>query len=106
MFRIIIPLTTGSMIKAGGRSTSEEGELQHSAFIMDIGLEKLVEILEFCNEPRTRAELQEFCGYKSSSHFREKILAPLLAGKQLVLTILNKPNSPKQKYVRRTSPRA
>ena len=106
VFRIIIPLTTGSMTKVGGQSTSEEGELQHSAFNTDISLEKLVKILEFCNEPKTRAELQEFCGYKSPSHFREKILTPLLAGKQLVLTIPDKPNSPKQKYVRRTSPRA
>ncbi len=60
---------------------------EHSAFNSDISLEKLVKILEFCNEPRTRAELQEFCDYKSPSHFREKILAPLLAGGQLVLTI-------------------
>lgn len=77
--------------------------LSHSTTQTDISLSKLTEILEFCNEPRTRAELQEFCGYKSPSHFREKILAPLLAGKQLILTIPEKPNSPKQKYVRRTS---
>jgi len=80
--------------------------VSHSAIQSDISLSKLVEILEFCNEPRTRAELQEFCGYKSPSHFREKILVPLLAGKQLILTIPDKPNSPKQRYVRRTSFRA
>ncbi len=78
------------------------GILSHSAVQSDLSISKLAEILEFCNNPRTRAELQVFCGYKSPSHFREKILTPLLAGKQLILTIPDKPNSPKQKYVRRT----
>ena len=88
--------------KNWGVENASWNTLSHSTTQTDISLSKLTEILEFCNEPRTRAELQEFCGYKSPSHFREKILAPLLAGKQLILTIPEKPNSPKQKYVRRT----
>lgn len=103
MFVCTVPLTKAA---TGVKMGLDEGELQHSAFNTDISLEKLIEILEFCNEPRTRSELQEFCGYRSPSHFREKILTPLLSGRQLVLTIPDKPNSPKQKYVRRTSPRA
>ena len=89
----------------GEDATWESDELKHSSVDTDISLEQLVKILEFCNEPRTRTEIQEYCGYKSPSHFREKILAPLLKGGQLVLTIPDKPNSPKQKYVRKTSTR-
>lgn len=103
MFICTIPLNHAA---TGVKIGPDGGELKHSAFNTDISLEKLVEILEFCNVPRTRVELQEFCGYKSPSHFREKILVPLLAGRQLVLTIPGKPNSPKQKYVRRTSQQA
>ena len=75
----------------------------HSAAETSISPDQLVKILEFCITPRTRSELQEFCGYKSPSHFRERILKPLLFGGQLVLTIPDKPNSPSQKYIRNTS---
>lgn len=92
--------------KNWGAAEESRNTLSHSTVKEDMSLHKLVEILEFCNEPRTRAELQEFCGYKSPSHFREKILVPLLEGKQLILTIPDKPNSPNQKYVRRTSSQA
>ena len=85
---------------------SDPNSLAHSISNIDISLEQLTEILYFCNEPRTRKELQEFCGYKSPSHFREKILTPLLKGEQLALTIPEKPNSPKQKYIRRTALKA
>ena len=80
--------------------------IEHSAVKINIDPSRLNEILEFCNEPKTRTEIQKFCGYKSPSHFRERIIAPLLAGGQLILTIPDKPNSPKQKYVRRTSSQA
>lgn len=83
------------------RAGSVSDSILHSAKDMDLTLEQLANILSFCNEPRTRKELQEFCGYKSPSHFREKILVPLIEGEQLVLTIPEKPNSPKQKYVRK-----
>ena len=70
--------------------------ISHSTVETDISIELLSRILEFCNSPRTRTEIKEFCGYKSPSHFREKIMNPLLAGGQLVPTIPDKPNSPKQ----------
>ena len=55
-------------------ATWENDELKHSAIDTDISPDLFVSIMEFCNEPRTRSELQEFCGYKSPSHFRENIL--------------------------------
>ena len=84
-------------------SKDSDTTLSHSAVETDISPELLLRILEFCNTPRTRTEIKEFCGYKSPSHFREKIMNPLLAGRQLVPTIPDKPNSPKQKYIRRTA---
>ena len=94
---------TLSLAIKNGNAIEERTELAHNAIQIDISPSKLLEILKFCNEPKTRAELQVFCGYRSSAHFREKILGPLLAGGQLILTIPDKPNSPKQKYIRATS---
>ena len=83
--------------------SESDSTLRHSAVDTEISPEDLLRILEFCNTPRTRNEIKVFCGYKSLSHFREKIMNPLLVGGQLVPTIPEKPNSPKQKYVRRTA---
>ena len=65
----------------------------------DISLDRLYEIIRYCNEPRTRNELMEFCGYKSSAHFRINVLNPLLSGGQIELTLPDKPSSPKQRYL-------
>ena len=89
---VILPLESGIV----------NDSLTHAATNADISPEQLTGILDFCSEPRTRKELQDFCGYKSISHFREQILTPLLQGGQLILTIPEKPNSPKQQYIRRT----
>jgi len=100
MFICTVPLTEAvTGVKMGP-------SLSHSSVETDLDIGQLTRILEFCNEPKTRVEIQEFCGYKSPSHFRERILTPLLTGGQLIQTIPDKPNSPKQKYVRRTSSRA
>lgn len=89
----------------GSNDSSKHSDitLSHSAAETDISPELLLRIIEFCNTPRTRTEIKEFCGYKSPSHFRERIMNPLLVGGQLVPTIPDKPNSPKQKYIRRTA---
>lgn len=55
-------------------------------------------ILEFCKIPRSRQEIQEYLGLKSSSYIREKVLNPLIKGGLLELTVPDKPTSPKQKY--------
>ncbi len=80
--------------------SENDTSVRHSVAETDISPELLFGILEFCNIPRSRNEIKEFCGYKSLSHFREKIMNPLLVGGQLVPTIPDKPNSPMQKYVR------
>ena len=61
---------------------------------------KLNELLNYCTEARTRAEIQEFCDISSRDYFRKKILMPLLNSGRLKRTIPEKPNSSKQKYIK------
>ena len=55
-------------------------------------------IIEFCKEPRSLAEITEFCGFKDKRKFRERYLNPLL-GTRFQMTIPAKPTSRFQKYV-------
>ncbi|MDY0136971.1 MAG: Fic family protein [Thiomicrospira sp.] len=55
-------------------------------------------LVDYCQTPRTRTELQAFCGLKDREHFRKSVLKPLLEAGWLQMTLPDKPNSPKQKY--------
>ncbi len=57
-------------------------------------------VLEFCDIPRTKKEIQEYLQIKSERYVREKIITPLIEDRRLKRTIPDKPNSPKQKYVK------
>ena len=57
-------------------------------------------VIEFCDIPRTKKEIQEYLQIKSERYIREKIITPLIEKDQLKRTIPDKPNSPKQKYVK------
>lgn len=61
-------------------------------------LQKQPGLVEFCQSPRSRAELQAFCGLKDREHFRKAVLKPLIEAGWLQLTLPDKPNSPKQQY--------
>lgn len=56
------------------------------------------QVLVFCQQPKSRAEIQEHLGLKDRKHFREVILNPLLESGQLLPTLPDKPTSPKQKF--------
>ena len=56
-------------------------------------------ILAFCNVPRSRKEIAEYCGYKDIRSFAANYLRPLLDEGKLKLTIPEKPTSSKQRYV-------
>ncbi len=60
-------------------------------------------LLEYCKEPRTRDEMQKKLGLKDREYFRSTILKPLLEEGKLMLTIPDKPNSSKQKYVSKST---
>lgn len=68
--------------------------------IAKIGLpvEKLEELLEFCSSPKSRKEMQEFCGIKTREYFRKHILKPMIENKMIRQTIPDKPKSRNQKY--------
>lgn len=83
MFKTIIPLTDKL-----GEHASEHAEIQGAT----------ENIIEFCKEPKTRLEIQNFLNIKSRSYFSQKVLNPLIKSGLLKLTIPDKPKSPNQKY--------
>ncbi len=119
-FKIIIPLSFGSMTKVcpgtspvasaqvgkssgevGGEVSGEVGgEVGGEVIRVNLDVQKLNALLEYCKEARSRTEMQSFCGIKSQDYFRRNILLPLLESGRLKRTIPDKPNSSKQKYIR------
>lgn len=81
---------------------SENEELKHSFASIGLNIKEYARLMEFLSEPRTRQEIQEFCGYKSRDYLRKNILAPLIEAGTVDMTIPEKPQSSKQKYVKHT----
>ena len=57
------------------------------------------QIIEFCREARSRAEIMDFIGIKSREHFRVRYLNPLLEAGKLQLTEPLRPRSKTQRYI-------
>jgi len=57
------------------------------------------QILEFCKISRKREEIKKHIEIKDLKYFRENVLNSLIKAGLLQMTIPNKPNSPKQKYI-------
>ena len=57
-------------------------------------------VMAFLETPRTRQEIQEFCGFANKDSLRRKVLAPLVNANKIQLTIPEKPRSSKQMYKR------
>ena len=55
--------------------------------------------LGFCITEKSKQEICSFIGYRNLTYFTRKYLNPLLASGQLKMTIPDKPNSRKQKYI-------
>ena len=60
--------------------------------------EKLNDLVAFCASPRSRREMQVFCGIKSDEYFRKNIILPMLTNGLLKMMIPDKPNSRNQRY--------
>ena len=56
-------------------------------------------LLDFCSEPKSKAEIQQYMGIKSERYIRQKLIMPLLEKGLLYRTLPDKPSSPNQKYV-------
>ena len=101
VFEIIIPLTTGSMIKVGpGTAPVSSGEVGSASEQVKCASVQVEELIDFCSQPRTRFEIQEKAGISSREYFRKNILVPLLQSGKIIMTIPDKPNSSKQKYIK------
>ncbi|MBP3360517.1 MAG: Fic family protein [Clostridia bacterium] len=56
-------------------------------------------ILDYCNVPRTRNEIQNLSGIEGRKAFVSNYLKPLLESGKLAMTIPDKPTSRNQKYI-------
>lgn len=81
IFKTIIPLTSQVTMQATMQADEEVKDL-----------------LEYCEIPRSRSEMQEFMKFSDRENFRKDILNHLIKGGLSKLTIPTKPTSPKQKY--------
>lgn len=61
---------------------------------------RLASLLDFCSVPRSRREMQDFCGIKTTEYFRKNIIKPMLNENLIKPTIPDKPNSRLQKYIK------
>ena len=59
-------------------------------------------VLDFCITEKSKREICAHIGYRNLTYFTRKYLNPLLETGQLEMTIPDKPNSRKQKYITRT----
>ena len=61
-------------------------------------------VLEYCSIPRSRNEIQLFVGMKHREHFRSEVLQPLLEKGLILMTVPDKPNSSRQRYITKATP--
>lgn len=97
IFRTIIPLKEAATATVGPTSSHTTTEVTTQ---VKLNSEKVTELLIFCQTPKTRKEMQEFCGIKTVEYFRKYIIKPMLSEGLIKQTIPDKPNSKNQKYVK------
>lgn len=98
--RTILSLSFTKMSLYSDIIDKDEVTLSLSVLEIHMNIEGYVALMDFLGKPRTRKELQEFCGYKSRDYFRSKIFLPLINAGKIEMTIPDKPQSSKQRYVR------
>lgn len=87
-----LPAPNFSVIHGEFKVIMRNGYLNNSGSMED-------SILDFCEIPRSRAELIEFTG-KSRNYVLKQLIAPLVECGKLKLTMPDKPKSSNQKYVK------
>lgn len=78
-------------VQDAGQDTVQDDKLR-------IGNVTLKALIEFCKQPRSRIELQEYCGLVGRNNFSDKYLKPLLKEGKIKMTLPDKPTSKNQKY--------
>ncbi|MBO4336328.1 MAG: hypothetical protein J5846_10965 [Desulfovibrio sp.] len=107
IFKIIIPLSVGSMTKVGpealftaSEQVRKSSEQVEEAVAVKLNSAMIQKLLAYCTEARGASEMQQICQMRSREYFRKSVLVPLLKSGRLQRTIPDKPNSSKQKYIR------
>ena len=73
---------------------------------MDIPVDEIdkadmdIAVIQYCSVPRSREELTAFTG-KSRYYTMSAIVQPLIDQGKLIMTIPEKPKSPKQRFVKK-----
>lgn len=81
----------------------EKGNKNHTTvngIVIKLAKEKVEQIINYCIEAKSAAEILELIDMKSKDYFRKSILNPMIEAGLLKLTIPNKPKSPDQKYIK------
>lgn len=114
VFRMIIPLNEAATATVGAENPISSDGVSGGAgggvtggagggvspLTIKLDADKANALIAFCTEERTKSEMMEFCAIRSDYYFRANILKPLLQQGILKRTVPDKPNSPKQKYVK------
>jgi len=96
IFKCIVPLTPEAAMQVTPEITMQVTmQATMQATMQD---ERIKKIIEFCELPRSREEIQKYLNLKNRDYLRKHILNPLIKKRVLRLTIPDKPRSPKQKY--------
>ena len=103
-----IPTVIAAMRDAGlpaPKFESERGVFRATLFNDTVAVipsnSKEAELLDFCNTPRSRDEIEElFRGRLSINYVMSSIVKPLVAEGRLKLTLPDKPKSRNQRYYR------
>lgn len=96
IFRTVIPLKPVATEKVGPDiqvTTQVSTQVTTQVSISE-------KILEFYTTAKSKAEIMEFCGYKSIKNFTVRYINPLIESGQLKMTIPDKPKSQNQKYIK------
>lgn len=72
---------------------------QATAQATEQATEQAAMILEYCKVPRTTKEIMDHLGLTHREYFRSELLKPLIEEGKILLTLPDKPSSPKQKYI-------
>ena len=83
IFRTVIPLSEANYTMVGTSSVNSEPVSEPVGEPVDIPVntqvklssEKLTALLKFCTTPKSRKEMQDFCGIKSAEYFRKIVSA-------------------------------
>lgn len=104
IFRTVIPLSEANYTIVGTSAVNSEPVGEPVSELVDtqvkLSSEVLTALLKFCTTPKSRKEMQDFCGIKSAEYFRKIVIRPMLAENLIKPTIPDKPNSRLQKYVK------